>query len=165
MTLTVAEEVAALKGMTPKELLDKHIEVFGEESRSRNKAWLIKRIAWRIQANAEGDLSERARKRAMEIANDSDLRVRAPVERKQSESAGPTKTIKVEFDHDTRLPLPGTLLSREYKGETVLVKVLQDGFECRGEVYRSLTGVVKAVTGSHWNGYHFFGLKKRGRSA
>jgi hypothetical protein len=45
---------------------------------SSAKQFLFRRIAWRIQANAYGGLSERARRRALEIANDSDLRIRAP---------------------------------------------------------------------------------------
>jgi hypothetical protein len=49
-------------------------ELFGEESRSSNHAHLFRRIAWRLQANAEGDLSERARKRALELAEDAGLR-------------------------------------------------------------------------------------------
>ena len=52
--------------------------MFGEESRSNHKQFLFRRIAWRIQALAEGGLSERARRRALEIANDADLRIRAP---------------------------------------------------------------------------------------
>lgn len=63
MAVNVAKEVAAMERMTPKELQARYAEVFGEQPRSRNKQWLIKRIAWRMQANAEGDLSERARRR------------------------------------------------------------------------------------------------------
>ena len=76
--LNMAREVAALKRMTVKELRGRYVEVFGEATRSGNKDWLRKRIAWRMQANARGDLSERARQRAEELANDSDLRTNAP---------------------------------------------------------------------------------------
>jgi hypothetical protein len=61
MHLTVGKEVAALQRMTVKELRDRYAEVFGEETPANNKAWLVKRIAWRLQAVAEGGLSERAR--------------------------------------------------------------------------------------------------------
>jgi hypothetical protein len=57
----------------------------------------------------------------------------------------------------------GTLLTRKYKGRTLQVKVATDGFEFEGEMYKSLSAIAKAVTGSHWNGYHFFGLAKRGK--
>jgi len=61
--------------------------------------------------------------------------------------------------------VPGTILSREYKGREVRVLVLEKGFECDGQVYRSLSAVAEAITGSHWNGWLFFGLagKEDGR--
>jgi hypothetical protein len=62
MALNIGKEVAALKRMTPTELRRKHVEVFGEPTGSGHKEYLVKRIAWRLQANAEGDLSERARR-------------------------------------------------------------------------------------------------------
>ncbi|MDI3493646.1 MAG: hypothetical protein PWP17_1530, partial [Desulfomicrobiaceae bacterium] len=72
------KEVQSLERMTVGELKERYLDVFGEETRSNNKTFLKKRIAWRIQALAEGDLSERARKRAKELARDADLRMRAP---------------------------------------------------------------------------------------
>jgi len=72
------KEIEALSRMTVKQLRQKHREVFGEESRSFNKQFLYRRSAWRVQALAEGGLSERAHRRALEIANDADLRIMAP---------------------------------------------------------------------------------------
>ncbi len=69
------KEIDELRGMTVGQLREKHLGVFGEESRSNHKQFLFRRIAWRIQALAEGGLSERARRRALEIANDADLRI------------------------------------------------------------------------------------------
>jgi hypothetical protein len=77
-TTGVRAEIEALRHMTVGQLKVKYREAFGEDSRSNHKQFLFRRIAWRIQANAEGGLSERARRRALEIANDSDLRIRAP---------------------------------------------------------------------------------------
>ena len=57
--------------------------------------------------------------------------------------------------------MPGTILTREYRGQTVSVTVLDDGFAFRGDRYRSLTAVTKAITGSHWTGFDFFGLRQR----
>ena len=160
--LNIAKEVAAMERMTVGQLRIKFAEVFGETTRSRHKEYLIKRIAWRMQANEEGDLSERARKRAEELANDADLRVTAPRERKASADAEQrTKTVESSVKPSTVL-LPGTNLKREYKGRTIRVKVLANGFECDGEKYKSLSAVAKAVTGKHWNGFHFFGLRKEG---
>ncbi len=78
MQIQLREEIDALGRMTVGELRAKYHEVFGEESRSNHKQFLFRRIAWRIQALAQGGLSERARRRALEIANDADLRIRAP---------------------------------------------------------------------------------------
>ena len=166
MALNIAGEVAAMRRMTPRELQEKYAEVFGEQPRSRNKRWLVKRIAWRMQANEEGELSERARRRAAELANDADLRVTAPRWPKREPSDGDrTVTKPVSFADDSRLPLPGSVITRQYKGQTLQVKVLSDGFEFEGEVYKSLSSVAKEITGSHWNGYHFFGLRKKGSAA
>jgi hypothetical protein len=54
--------------------------------------------------------------------------------------------------------MPGAVLTREYKGRTIQVTVLPSGFDYDGQVYRSLSAVAKAVTGSHWNGHLFFNL-------
>ena len=147
--MNITREVAVMQRMTVRELQRKYAEVFGEECRSKHKQSLIKRIAWRLQANAEGDLSERARRRAAELANDADLRMKAPA---------------ISRSHDSRIPKPGTVLTRKYKGGTVQVTVLPDGFEHEGAVYSSLSAVAKAITGSHTSGFLFFRLLgKRGR--
>jgi hypothetical protein len=111
-----------------------------------------------MQANAEGDLSQRARRRAEALANDADLRMKPPKGRVPAAAGGGSVTGRVAPSRDPRVPMPGTVLTRPYKGKTVQVTVLRDGFECDGAVYGSLSAVAKAVTGSHWNGWHFFGL-------
>jgi len=165
MKLNVEKELAILQRTTVSQLREKFAEVFGEECRSRHKQWLVKRIIWRMQANAYGGLSERARQRALEIANDADLRLTAPKERTVPAAPERTKTVAVAFAGDNRLPLPGTVLTRRYRGERVLVRVLDNGFEYQGERYKSLSAVAKAITGQHWNGFHFFGLKRKGAGA
>lgn len=155
--MNVAKEVAALQRMTVGQLREKFAEVFGEETRAGNKVWLVKRIAWRMQALIEGDISERARQRAAELANDADLRTSAP---------RPPKSPPVESEHnlsatisivtDERIPAAGTILMREYKGRTLQVRVLQRGFEFEGEIFKSLSAVAKKITGQHCSGFHFF---------
>jgi len=78
MDLNVGKEVAALQRLTVKELRARYAEVFSEETLAQNRIWLVKRIAWRLQALAEGDLSQRARQRAAELANDANLRMNPP---------------------------------------------------------------------------------------
>ena len=149
----------ALARMTIGQLRIKYQEVFAEPTRSGNRQFLIKRIAWRIQSLTEGTLSERARRRAEELARDADLRTTLPRPPKTSEGAH-TVTLAVPSisnAHD-RLPVAGTILTRKYRGRQIEVKVLSQGFEYEGQDYRSLSAVAKAVTGSHWNGHLFFGL-------
>jgi Protein of unknown function (DUF2924) len=162
LNLNVGKELAALQRLSVKELRDRYAEVFGEGTNANNRAWLIKRIAWRLQALAEGDLSERARRRATELANDADLRLSPPkIKPVATEATGRTTTGILADKSDDRLPLPGTIITREYKGQVLQVKVLAaKGFEYAGEVYKSLSAVAKAVTGSHCNGYAFFRLAK-----
>ena len=161
MTMNVGKEVAAMSRMTVKQLRVKYAEVFGDETRTGNKPWLIKRITWRMQANAEGGLSERARLKAEEIANDADLRL-SPPKAKPVSKEGRTATTRIAFSQDDRLPLPGAILTREYKGQSQQVRVLEKGFEFEGEVYKSLSAVAKKITGTHTNGYLFFKLKNGG---
>jgi len=161
--LNVGKMMSELRGMTVGELRRRYAEVFGEQTRSYHKDYLVRRIAWRVQANAEGGLPERARRRAMEIADDADLRTRAPGPARASTtipaSHEPVATRRLEVPPDERLPMPGALLTREYKGRTINVRVLPKGFDYEGTVYRSLSAVAQAVTGAHWNGYLFFGIQ------
>ena len=154
MQLNIVNEVAALERLTIAQLRQRFAELFGEATPASNRTWLVKRIAWRMQALAEGDLSERARRRAAELAHDADLRLNPP--RSQTTAATPPEPVTVPASIDPRLPPPGTILTRPYKGQQLQVQVLTEGFAYAGRVYTSLSAVAKAVTGSHTNGYHFF---------
>ncbi len=160
MATDTNQVVSELRALTVTRLRERYAEVFGEKARSFNKQHLVKRIAWRVQVLAEGDLSERARQRARELANDADLRVRPPAASVAANTNGRTVVSAFRGKADDRLPLPGALLTRRYKGRTVQVRVLPKGFEWDGEVYRSLSAVARKITGAHWNGYHFFGLSR-----
>jgi hypothetical protein len=158
MQLHVSKEVTAMKRMTMKDLKAKFSEVFGEPTNANNRTWLVKRIAWRLQAQAEGDLTERARRRADELANDADLRLSPPKTKAAVDAPERTTTGVLSVKSDDRLPLPGTIITRDYKGETLQVKVLPHGFEFEGEVFGSLSAVARKITGQHMNGYLFFRL-------
>ncbi len=153
----IDKEVASMRRMSIGELREKYADVFQETTNGRNKIWLLKRIAWRMQANVEGDLSERARKRALEIANDADIRMMPPREKKHCEANSATDTFVVNVDSKPARNLSvGQSLQRIYKGQNIVVVVRGDGFEWQGQKYKSLTAVAKAVTGKHWNGFNFF---------
>lgn len=160
MALNVGKEIAALKAMTVPDLRKRYAEAFGESTTTRHKEYLIRRIIWRLQANEEGGLSERAKQRAKELAADSDVRLTAPMAKA---STGTAKVETIRLVADERLPMPGTVLTRRYKGRVVEVRVLPNGFEHEGEIYRSLSAVAHKVTGTHWNGFHFFQVGEKGR--
>jgi hypothetical protein len=159
MPPNLATEIAALPRLRVSDLRSKFAAVFGEPTPSHNKVWLVKRIAWRLQAQAEGDLSERTRRRAAELVADADLRLSAP----PAHATGtPDQHPTLRMPADDRRPRPGTILTRRYKGRTLEVEVLDHGFAFEGQEYRSLSAVAKAVTGSHCSGNFFFGLTEKG---
>ena len=152
-------EIDGLRHQTVGQLKVKYRAVFGQESRSNHKQFLVRRIAWRLQANAEGDLSERARLRALVLAQDAELRIRAP-EAFVRELSGAAAQQRVD-PRDPRLPAPGTWLHRQFQGHTVAVEVLEKGFRYQECVYKSLSAVARHVTGTQWNGFMFFGRAQR----
>jgi hypothetical protein len=153
--LNIVNEVAAWQRLSVSQLRQRFAELFGETTHASNRTWLVKRIAWRLQALAEGDLSERARRRAAELARDADLRLNPPPS-KANTTTPPPEDARIPAPVDQRLPSPGTILTRPYKGQLVQVQVLTEGFAYAGRVYASLSAVAKAITGSHTNGFLFF---------
>ena len=160
MNPEVHREIEGLRSQKTKALKARYRELFGEESRSSNHAHLFRRIAWRLQALSEGDLSQRARDRARELAADVDLRLRPPRKfwPELAEASADAESRRAQ--RDLRLPIPGTVLRRQYRGKTVCVKVLKEGFEYDGKQYASLSSIASFVTEMRWNGFSFFGLNK-----
>jgi hypothetical protein len=144
--------------MTVNQLREKYEEVFGESTSARNKDYLWKKIAWRIQEMEYGGLSGRAKQRAMEIADEHDIRIRPPKEAFQEFSRSSKPKTRKDCN---RLPAVGTILTKEYKGRTIAVEVLKKGFRFNGQVFNSLSAIAREVTGSHWNGWQFFNFKRK----
>jgi hypothetical protein len=157
---SMAAEIAAPRTLTVAELQLRYSRLFGRESRSRNRDWLFKKVAFRMQEVRRGGPSERAKRRARELAKGSYLRSRPPKGFCPEPAPPPQAHPK-----DPRLPAVGTVLTREQGGETHAITVLGDGFEYRGEIYPSLSRIAKAVTGTSWNGFLWLGLdtRKRGK--
>ncbi len=129
--------------------------LFGADVPGGNTELARRRIAWRIQAESGGGLPDSAKQHALGIA-----RTFVGRKSKQEQAAlGPAVSSKLPSDHDSRVPVPGAVLVREYQGKQQFVRVLPSGFEWEGRVYRSLSAVAKAITGTKWNGYEFFGLE------
>jgi hypothetical protein len=97
-----------------------------------------------------------------EIARDADLRKIAPRDffKVNGEPVRTTRGNRNRREQDSRLPLPGMLLSREWKGHTILVEVLAKGFRYESRPYSSLSAIAVAITGTRWNGLAFFGLTR-----
>ena len=76
------------------------------------------------------------------------MRLTAP-RNKAAPPAGQTKVATLQICQDDRLPMSGAVVTRQYKGQTIGVRVLPDSFEYEGEIYKSLSAVAKAVTGTH----------------
>lgn len=166
MIMSLDQELDALKQMNVGQLHRKYAEVFGEPTRAYHKSYLWKRIAWRLQVNAEGDISERARRRAQEIAREGDLRMFPPKPTFASDPPSPSAkprriVLPSKPKRDDRVPAAGTILGRVYRGKRVEVEVLDNSFRYEGRNYLTMTAVAKQITGTHWNGYKFFGLRKK----
>jgi hypothetical protein len=150
---SVVEEIAALRKQSVGELLGRFAALYGTESRSRNRDFLWKRVAWKLQALREGGLSNDAVASAARLAKGADLRARPPV-------GALTAAVEVH-KRDPRLPAPGTVLRREHGGEVHEVTVLADRFEYRGGYFKSLSAIARQITGCAWNGFLWFGLTER----
>ncbi len=160
MTDDFGSELAALCELSVRQLRSRFEEVFGEATRSRHRQHLIRRIAWRLQVLREGDVSERARRRADELARAAELRLSASAGIGEQDAANGSASARPRGG-GRRYLAPGTVIRRAYKGRMITVQVLGKGFCYEGRTYKSLTAVAEAVSGTHWNGYHFFGMQNR----
>lgn len=156
MQADLTARIQALQQMTVADLREEWRRVMGEEPRSYNRAWLWRRLAWAIQAKEFGGLSGRAEQRLQELAVEAEAWMPLGKRAFHGESAAsPVPRVR-----DPRLPTPGTVITRPYRGRTIAVTILVNGFEYDGRRFASLTAIAKAITGAHWNGMEFFGLKK-----
>jgi len=147
---TVVAEIEELHGMSVKELQSRYQALFGNESHIRSRAWLTRRCAWKIQENRFGGLSPQAKDRLEELISE----VRLPI--------GNGRTVKGQLKKPESGALEsGMVLIRNYKGRKIRVEVRETGFEWDGVLFKSLSAVARAVTGSRWNGKLFFNLTSR----
>ncbi len=151
MENSILSRILALKTAPLPELQKEYAALFdGKKVPSNNKTLLWQRIAYRIQELEYGTLPEEAKNKAKELAQKYD-----PINNK---ALRPNNTMKQSASRDRRLPVPGTIITKNYKGTDIRVKVLEKDFEYNGKVYKTLTKIAKEITGSHWNGYLFFSL-------
>lgn len=130
----VANEVRALELLNLRALREEWRRRFGPPPTLRSRELLARLLAWRIQEQALGGLD-------------------AATIRMLAADRLPPMRPRLE---------PGTILSREWQGRTIEVRVVDGGFEQAGVHYRSLSAVARAITGTRWNGLRFFGLREHG---
>ena len=164
----ILPRVADLPKLTATQLQAVHRLMFGAEHPVANCQHLRRKIAWHLQADKEGRLPESVRQRAIAIARGADLRARITgnVSRRRQEipleMAGTTTVVQ---SRDARLPMPGSLIVKKYKDRTLVVKVLDNGFEYEDRRFTSLSTIAGEITGTRWNGFAFFGLDREVRRA
>jgi len=143
----ISQEIAELRALNGPELIERYIAMFGKPPRCRQPSWLFQRCAWRLQEMRLGGLSDTAKARLEELIAEIDIdlgSVRARVKRGRDAALGVT-------------------VKRLWKDRVITATSVEGGgWEHDGVIYRSLTAIAKHVTGAHWSGKLFFGLRKRG---
>jgi len=150
--MSITDEIAALRELDVPALVARYEQEFGKRPRVKHKAFLWKRIAWRVQERQLGGLSDLAKRRLEKLIAE----IKLPIEDQQRSVSG-----KLTGAGLSAMPSAGTTLTRVWRGREIRATAVDGGFECDGVLYKSLSAVAKAVTGAHWNGRLFFGLTAR----
>ncbi|SIO35576.1 Protein of unknown function [Rhodovulum sp. ES.010] len=140
----IPARLAALKNATTLELKAQWRDLFDSEPPPFNRRYLESRLAYRIQELAYGGLKPETIRRLERLGEELD--------------GGDRKKSRLRAD---TMPIAGTRLIREWHGVEQVVTVTADGFEWQGRPYKSLSAIARAITGTRWNGWVFFGLKNR----
>jgi len=141
---TIPARLAALKTTPTPDLKAQWRELFASEPPPFNRQYLVTRLAYRIQELAYGGLKPETIRRLEQLGENLD--------------GGNITKRRIRTDIK---PITGTRLLREWQGVEHVVTVTADGFEWQGRPYQSLSSIARAITGSRWNGWVFFGLKNR----
>ena len=141
----IPARLAALKTTPTSGLKAQWRDLFDSEPPPFNRRYLESRLAYRIQELAHGGLKPETVRRLERLGEELD--------------GGDRKKRRIRAD---AMPITGTRLIREWQGVEHVVTVTSDGFEWQGRPYRSLSAIARAITGTRWNGWVFFGLKRQG---
>lgn len=147
---SVLKQIADLQTLSYEELRQQWLTLYGKEPVASNRPYLMKRLAHRIQEMAYGGLSDRAHKLMDDILDCHGF----------DENGGSLGARRMKRRGKVDAPVVGTRLVREWNGRTCEVIVVHGGFDYEGWRYKSLSAIATAITGTHWNGRAFFGLKK-----
>jgi hypothetical protein len=140
--LALETEIRRLPDLGLKELRDRWKALFGNPAPpSLRRRFLARAVAYQMQVEAFGGLSNSTKRRLREIVD--------ALRRGNPDAAGVTRTIR-----------PGTQMLRQWRDKTHVVTAISGGFEWNGQNFKSLSAVAKQITGTNWNGYAFFGIKR-----
>jgi len=145
-------EIMALKNAPAEELLKRYKELYGEDATGTHKTYLWRKVAYKLQEHKNGGLSAKAKGKLKALIEEFD-----PINNKALRPDRPMVSQQASVK-DKRLPIPGTVITKEYRDAKYQVKVLEKGFEYNGKIYKTLSAIAKEITGAHWNGYLFFNL-------
>jgi Protein of unknown function (DUF2924) len=145
MENNVLAQLAALPGKTTPELKQLWRDLFDSEPPRYNRRFLESRLAYRIQELQYGGLKPETVARLEALGEGLDGG-KIEVRRKRADDR----------------PISGTRLVREWKGVEHTVTVLDDGYDYQGRPYKSLSAVARAIAGTRWNGWVFFGVRRSG---
>lgn len=149
--MTIATELARLRTAPLAELVALHVQLTGDEPKSKHHGHLFRRVAWLVQAREYGGLDDAALAHLDEQIAQLDVDLSSPPQR-------PTQRVT-----ERNGLAVGSTIKRRYTGTDIVVHVRENGFEWRGEMYSSLTAIARKATGARWSGPLFFGLTKRSR--
>ena len=142
-------DIEQLKKTPIAELRAQFAAYLGNAADSGNKVYVIKAILHNMQMEHCG-LSHAAKAVIKDKIAQYD-----PINQHSTHSSGKASA----GTRDKRLPIPGSLIVKKYKGKTYEVRVLEKGFEYNSTHYRTLTEIAREITGTHWNGFMFFGFR------
>jgi len=147
MNTTVLKQIAALEKLAYADLQERWRMLLGNEPPRYSREFMVKRLAHRLQELAYGGLAPERREQMDRLLDDAGY----------NELAGLRVGGRSRPHHG--LPVVGTRLVREWDGQRHEVTMVHGGFEYRGRRFRSLSAIAKLITGTHWNGPRFFGLR------
>ena len=152
MRETIPNQIQNLKNMDISKIQALYKELYGEESNGTHKIYLWRKVAYKLQEREYGGLPVKAKNRLKALIEEYD-----PINNKALRPDKPAP-CQPAVSKDKRLPIPGTVITKEYKDIKQQVRVLEKGFEYNGKIYKTLSAIAKEITGAHWNGYLFFNL-------
>lgn len=146
----IRQQIFQLNNLSTDELKLKWMELFKTEAPNYRKVFLVKEIAYKIQIlQGQTKISQDELKLTFNVI-------------KKNLNASEKERQKTKRKSVVILPPAGSVITKIYKGTEHRVKVIEeDKFEYNGMIFKSLSSLAMAITGTKWNGYTFFGLKKR----